>query len=264
MAQRISRAKQCIKTSGVGFAMPDRAERGARLSAVLHVLYLMFNEGYTSSSGPHLNRIDLSNEAIRLTRALHALLPEDSEVTGLLALMLLTDARRVARTGPHDELIPLDEQDRSRWDGAAIREGMTLVSQALGQQRIGPYQIQAAIAAIHDEAPTAADTDWPQILAFYQLLEQMSENPMVSLNRAIAVAMVRGASVGLELLEKIGQDPRLADHYRLDAVRAHLFDKIGDHERARVHYLRAAEGTLSIPERDYLTQKALANPVRDG
>ena len=264
MAQRISRAKQRIKASGVGFAMPGNAERSERLAAVLHVLYLMFNEGYTSSSGPQLNRIDLSNEAIRLTRALRTLLPGDAEVSGLLALMLLTDARRAARTGPHGELIPLDEQDRSRWDADAIREGVALVSQALGQQRIGTYQVQAAIAAIHDEAPAACDTDWPQILALYTLLERMSDNPMVSLNRAIAVAMVRGASVGLELLEKIGKDPRLADHYRLDAVRAHLFDKIGDHERARVHYLRAAEGTLSIPERDYLTQKALANPVRDG
>jgi RNA polymerase sigma factor (sigma-70 family) len=258
MAQRISRAKQGIKSSSVGFVMPDGAERSERLVAVLHVLYLMFNEGYTSSSGPHLNRIDLSNEAIRLTRALHALLPDDPEVTGLLALMLLTDARRAARTGPHDELIPLDEQDRSLWDASAIREGVSLVSQALGRQRVGAYQVQAAIAAIHDEAPTPADTDWPQILAFYTLLEQMSDNPMVSLNRAIAVAMVSGASVGLELLDKLAQDARIAGHYRVDAVRAHLFDKLGDHEQAQLHYLRAADGTSSIPERNYLTQKALA------
>ena len=264
MAQRISRAKQGIKSSGVGFAMPDTLERDERLSAVLHVLYLMFNEGYTSSSGAELNRIDLSNEAIRLTRATHALLPEDAEVTGLLALMLLTDARRAARTGPHGDLIPLDEQDRAQWDQAAIREGIALVSHALGQQRPGPYQLQAAIAAIHDEAPTAAETDWPQILAFYTMLEEMSDNPMVSLNRAIAVAMVRGPSVGLELVNTIGEDSRMARHYRLDAVRAHLFDMLGDSERARLHYLRAADGTLSIPERNYLTQKALAIRPTDG
>jgi RNA polymerase sigma factor (sigma-70 family) len=264
MAQRISRSKQSIKSSGVGFAMPDNAERKERLAAVLHVLYLMFNEGYTSTSGSQLNRIDLSNEAIRLMRALHMLLPDDPEVTGLLALMLLTDARRAARTGDHGELIPLDEQDRTRWDRDAIREGVALVSQALPRQRVGTYQVQAAIAAIHDEAPSSAETDWPQILAFYTLLEQMSDNPMVSLNRAIAVAMVKGAAAGLKLLDTIGADARIAGHYRLDAVRAHLLDMIGDAEGARVHYRRAAEGTLSIPERDYLTRKALAIPIANG
>ena len=260
MAQRISRAKQNITASGVGFAMPDTLERSARLTAVLHVLYLMFNEGYTSSSGTELNRIDLSNEAIRLTRAVHALLRSDPEVTGLLALMLLTDARRAARTGPHGELIPLDEQDRSQWDANMIREGVALVSDALGRQKVGAYQVQAAIAAIHDEAPSTAETDWAQILAFYTLLEEMSDNPMVSLNRAIAVSMVRGPAAALELVDTIGADARLAGHYRLDAVRAHLFDMLGDHENARQHYLRASERTLSIPERDYLTRKAIATP----
>jgi Predicted RNA polymerase sigma factor containing a TPR repeat domain len=260
MAQRISRAKQSIKASGIGFVMPDTVERDARLTAVLHVLYLMFNEGYTSSSGTQLNRIDLSNEAIRLTRAVHVLLRDDPEVAGLLALMLLTDARRAARTGPHGELIPLDEQDRSRWDASAIREGVALVSQALARQKVGAYQVQAAIAAIHDEAPSTGETDWPQILAFYTLLEQMSDNPMVSLNRAIAVAMVRGPAAALEIMDTIGGDTRLAGHYRVDAVRAHLFDMLGDHENARQHFLRAAERTLSIPERDYLTRKALATP----
>jgi RNA polymerase sigma factor (sigma-70 family) len=255
MAQRISRAKQSIKSSGVPFTMPSDSERGARLTAVLHVLYLMFNEGYTSSSGPALRRTDLSNEAIRLTRAANVLLPDDPEAAGLLALMLLTDARRVARAGEHGELIPLDEQDRSRWDADAIREGVALLSSALARQRVGAYQIQAAIAAIHDEAPSSADTDWPQVLALYSLLEQMSENPMVSLNRAIAVAMVKGPEAGLALRDALDLDPRMAGHYRLDAVRAHLLDMLGDHNRASVHYHRAAEGTLSMPERGYLLTK---------
>ena len=264
MAQRISRAKQAIKASGDGFALPVNAERTERLQAVLHVLYLMFNEGYTSSSGAQLNRIDLSDEAIRLTRALRVVLPEDPEATGLLALMLLTDARRAARTGVHGELIPLDEQDRSRWNMEAIREGVSLLSQALPLQKVGAYQIQAAIAAIHDEAPSSADTDWPQILAFYTLLEHMSDNPMVSLNSAIAVAMVHGATAGLELLDILGADSRMSGHYRLHAVRAHLLEMQGEHTGAREHYRRAAEGTLSIPERNYLVQKALATPRTNG
>ncbi len=262
MAQRISRAKQGIKSSGVPFILPSDSERGARLSAVLHVLYLMFNEGYTSTSGTELRRTDLSNEAIRLTRVAHAMLQDDPEVAGLLALMLLTDARRRARTGHHGELIPLDVQDRSRWDTEAIREGVALVSSALSRQRVGAYQVQAAIAAIHDEAPTAADTDWPQILAFYSLLEQMSDNPMVSLNRAIAVAMVQGPAAGLQLLDALDADKRIAGHYRLDAVRAHLLEMSGDSEGASRHYRRAAEGTLSIPERDYLNAKGARHTSR--
>jgi len=256
MAQRISRAKQSIKASKVPFSMPTAAERAERLSAVLHVLYLIFNEGYTSSSGPHLHRVDLSNEAIRLTRTLHSLLPHDGEVAGLLALMLLTDARRAARTGANGELIPLDEQDRTLWDQGLIAEGIALVSDALSRGSIGSYQLQAAIAAVHDEAARAEDTDWPQILALYGLLERRSDNPMVALNRAIAAAMVHGPTVGLELLKALDTDARLSGHYRLDAVRAHLLEMAGDRERAIVHYRAAAERTASIPERNYLTTKA--------
>jgi predicted RNA polymerase sigma factor len=236
--------------------MPTDAERAERLSAVLQVLYLIFNEGYTSSIGSDLHRTDLSNEAIRLTRALHGLLPSDGETAGLLALMLLTDARRAARTGTSGELIPLDEQDRSLWDRRLIGEGVALVSDALSSGSIGSYQLQAAIAAVHDEAARADETDWRQILALYGLLEQMSDNPMVSLNRAIAAAMVNGPDVGLELLQALDTDARLLGHYRLDAVRAHLFEMAGDPQRAIVHYRAAAERTTSIPERNYLRTKA--------
>jgi predicted RNA polymerase sigma factor len=252
MAQRISRAKQSIKSSGVPFTVPAESERAQRLGAVLHVLYLIFNEGYASSSGPALQRIDLSTEAIQLTRKLRALLPGDGEVAGLLALMLLTDARRAARTGPHGELIPLDEQDRTRWDRALIREGITLVSGALTQGAVGPYQLQAAIAAVHDEAEGVEDTDWPQILALYGELARLSDNPMVALSRAIAASMVHGPAAGLEQIEALGADPRIRGHYRLDAVRGHLFERAGDHGRALAHYRAAAERTTSIPERDYL------------
>jgi RNA polymerase sigma factor (sigma-70 family) len=256
MAQRISRAKASIKASGASFNIPSAEEREKRLSAVLHVLYLMFSEGYTSSTGPYLNRLDLSNEAIRLTRLLRDLLPGDGEVAGLLALMLLTDARRPARTGAHGQLIPLDEQDRAMWDRRMIAQGVTLVSDALSQGAPGPYQIQAAIAAVHDEASTVEETDWRQILALYGVLERMSDNPMVSLNRAIAVAMVEGPTKALELLQEMDDDPRLREHYRLEAVRGHLHEMAGDPERARKHYLAAAERTASIPERDYLLTKA--------
>jgi len=256
MAQRISRAKASIKSSGVPFAMPGAGERAARLDSVLHVLYLIFNEGYASSAGTQLQRTDLSNEAIRLTRAVHALLPDDAEVVGLLALMLLTDARRAARTGPAGELIPLDEQDRTRWDPGLIAEGIALVSAALSRGAVGAYQLQAAIAAVHDEAARAEETDWAQVLALYGLLERMSDNPMVSLSRAIAAAMVQGPEAGLALLEALDGDARLAGHYRLDAVRGHLHERAGDPERAIAHYRAAAERTASIPERDYLTLKA--------
>jgi RNA polymerase sigma factor (sigma-70 family) len=256
LAQRISRAKQSIRASGVPFEMPDAAERAGRLGAVLHVLYLIFNEGHTSSSGPELHRTDLSSEAVRLTRTLHQLLPDDGEVAGLLALMLLTDARRSARTGAHGELIPLDEQDRTLWDGERIAEGVALVSEALSRGAVGPYQLQAAISAVHDEAARPEETDWPQILALYGLLERMSDNPMVSLNRAVAAAMVHGPETGLELLDALEEDPRLRGHYRLDAVRGHLLERAGDPERALAHYRAAAERTASIPERDYLTLKA--------
>ncbi len=263
MAQRISRAKQSIKASGVPFSMPTPAERAERLAAVLHVLYLIFNEGYSSSVGPSLQRTDLSNEAIRLTRGVRAMLPNDGEVAGLLALMLLTDARRAARTGPNGELIPLDEQDRTLWDRARIEEGLALMPAALSTGTVGPYALQAAVAAVHDEATRVEDTDWRQILALYVVLEQMSDNPMVSLNRAIATAMVDGPAAGLETLVQLEQDARLAGHYRLDAVRAHLHQMLGQRDDAVAHYRAAAERTASAPERDYLLMKAarLSAPV---
>jgi RNA polymerase sigma factor (sigma-70 family) len=256
MAQRISRAKQTIKTSGVPFSMPTGEERGERLAAVLHVLYLIFNEGYTSSFGAQLQRMELSIEAIRLARALHGLLPDQAEVAGLLALMLLTDARRPARTGPDGELIPLDKQDRTLWNQGAITEGVALISETLSKGAIGPYQLQAAIAAVHDEAKTADDTDWPQILALYGLLKRMSDNPMVALNHAIAAGMVHGPRAGLDLLKVLDADERLAGHYRIDAVRAHLLERAGDHQAAIEHYRAAAERTTNIPERNYLITQA--------
>jgi RNA polymerase sigma factor (sigma-70 family) len=263
MAQRISRAKGSIKSAGARFSMPSEAERAERLASVLHVLYLIFNEGYSSSIGPELQRVDLSNEAIRLTRGVRRLLPDDGEVAGLLALMLLTDARRSARTGESGELIPLDEQDRSRWDQAMISEGVALLSATLARGSIGSYQLQAAIAATHDQAARAEDTDWPQILGLYGLLQRMSDNPIVALNRAIAAAMVHGPAAGLELIDALDGDARIAGHYRLDAVRGHLYEKAGDTARALTHYRAAAERTASIPERDYLLTKAAhltANP----
>ena len=256
MAQRISRAKQSIKASGVPFQSPTPEQRAARLGAVLHVLYLIFNEGYTTSSGPELHRSDLSGEAIRLARAVHALLPDDGEVAGLLALMLLTDARRAARTGPAGELIPLAEQDRSLWDQRAIAEGVALVSAALSRGSVGEYQLQGAIAAVHDEAARAEDTDWPQILALYGVLMRMSDNPMVALSHAIATAMVHGPRAGLELLEALKADARLSGHHRLEAARAHLLERAGDHEAAITHYKKAAGRTMSIPERNYLLMQA--------
>lgn len=257
MAQRISRAKQTIRRSGGKFEMPGREELADRLAAVLHVLYLIFNEGYASSTGPHLQRIELATEGIRLARALHALRPDEPEVTGLLALMLLTDARRGARTGPHGELIPLDEQDRSLWNREAIAEGTALVTQAFSRGAVGPYQLQAAIAALHDEAPGTDQTDWPQILALYGVLLRMSDNPIVALNHAIAAAMVHGPATGLELLAALDNDARIAGHYRLEAVRAHLLDRSGDAAAAIRHYRAAAAGTANTAERNYLMEKAL-------
>jgi RNA polymerase sigma factor (sigma-70 family) len=262
MAQRISRAKQSIKASGVPFRLPTNQERAERLRAVLHVLYLIFNEGYTSSVGPDLQRHELSREAIRLTRAVHNMLPDDGEVAGLLALMLLTDARREARTGPDGELIPLTNQDRSLWDQKAISEGIALVTEALSKGSIGAYQLQAAIAAVHDEAVTAEETDWPQILALYDLLKRMSNNPMVMLNHAVAMAMVHGPSAGLTLLDALDADGRLNGHHRLDAVRAHLLELAGDHQAAIAHYQTAAGRTTSLPERNYLMTQAAR--LRDG
>jgi RNA polymerase sigma factor (sigma-70 family) len=256
MAQRISRAKQTIKASGVPFCLPVPQQRAERVPAVLRVLYLIFSEGYASSIGPRLQRLDLAREAMRLTRNMKALLPDDPEVAGLLALMLLTDARRAARTGPDEELIPLDKQDRTLWDRTQISEGIELLTVALSKASVGLYQLQAAIAAVHDEAGRVEDTDWPQILALYELLERVAPGPMVTLNRAIAAAMVHGPAKGLQLLESLDTDPRLAGHYRLDAVRAHLFEKQGDRESALKHYRIAAARTTSMPERNYLMTQA--------
>ena len=256
MAQRISRAKQSIQDSSIPFQLPTTEERAQRLRAVLHVLYLIFNEGYTSSTGPHLRRADLSHEAVRLTRILHQLQPDDTETAGLLALMLLTDARRLARTGAEAELIPLAQQDRALWDRQQIAEGVALLSATLPKGAVGPYQLQAAIAAVHDEAARAGETDWPQILALYDLLRRMSDNPMVALNRAIAAAMVHGPTKGLELLDALKTDARLADHHRLDAVRAHLLELAGDREAAVRHYRAAAAKTANLPERNYLLTQA--------
>ena len=256
MAQRISRAKQTIRASGIPFHLPAPHERAERLPAVLHVLYLIFSEGYASSIGWHLQRLDLAREAIRLTRNTKTLLPGNPEVVGLLALMLLTDARRAARTGPEDELIPLDKQDRTLWDRAEISEGIELLTAALSKASMGLYQLQAAIAAVHDEAARVEDTDWPQILALYELLKGVAPSPMVTLNHAVAASMVHGPAQGLELLRALDSDPRMAGHYRLDAVRAHLFEKIGDHEAAIKHFRIAAARTTSMPERNYLITQA--------
>jgi RNA polymerase sigma factor (sigma-70 family) len=256
MAQRISRAKQTIKGSGARFDLPPAAERAERLRVVLHVLYLMFNEGYTASTGPSLQRADLTVEAMRLTRMLHAVLPAEGEVAGLLALMLLTDARRIARTDAEGMIVPLAEQDRDRWDRVEIDEGVALVTRTLGTTFVGPYQLQAAIAAVHDEAPSADETDWPQILALYDVLEQVSPGPIVTLNRAVAVAMVDGPKAGLALLGTLDDDQRMANTHRLEAVRAHLLEMAGDLEGARASYRLAAKRTASLPEQRYLALRA--------
>lgn len=256
MAQRISRAKQTIKASGIPFEMPTAGEREQRLRAVLHVLYLIFNEGYASSAGSQVQRADLSHEAMRLARIVHNLQPDDPEIAGLLALMLLTDARRGARTTSDGELIPLEQQDRSLWDQQQIAEGVSLLLAALPKGAVGPYQLQAAIAAVHDEAARPDDTDWPQILALYELLKRMSDNPMVALSHAVAAAMVHGPAKGLELLDTLKGDPRLANHHRLDAVRAHLLERAGNRASAIEHYRAAAGKTDSLPERNYLLAQA--------
>jgi RNA polymerase sigma factor (sigma-70 family) len=256
VAQRISRAKQRIKASGAEFRMPPQAERTERMIAVLQMLYLIFNEGYTASSGSALHRVELSTEAIRLTRQVRNLLPEDGEVAGLLALMLLTDARRPARTRPDGTLVPLAEQDRRLWDAQAIAEGVALITETLARAPIGPYQLQAAIAAVHDEAARAEDADWRQILALYELLHGIAPGPMVTLNRVVAIAMVHGPRAGLQRLAVAEADPGLVGHYRVDAVRAHLLDMSGDREAACACYRLAARRTLSVPEQRYLESRA--------
>ena len=257
MAQRISRAKATIRASGAPFTLPPEAERAERLAVVLHVLYLVFNEGYTATSGPDLQRSELTAEAIRLARDLHRLLPDEGEVTGLLALMLLTDARRPARVTADGALVPLAEQDRRRWNRAAIDEGVALISDSLARaSALGTYQLQAAIAAVHDEAPSTEATDWPQIVALYSLLAQVAPNPMVALNQAVAVAMVEGPQAGLARLDGLADDDRLASGHRLEAVRGHLLEMAGDEAGARRSYLAAARRTTSLAERRYLESRA--------
>jgi RNA polymerase sigma factor (sigma-70 family) len=256
VGQRISRAKARIRDTGAQFRTPTADERDERLPAVLHVLYLIFNEGYTATSGEALNRVELSSEAIRLTRQLRAILPEEGEVAGLLALMLLTDARRAARTRLDGALIPLAEQDRRRWDKAAIAEGVGIIEATLPVAKPGPYQLQAAIAAVHDEAADVTSTDWRQILALYDVLAALAPGPMVALNRTVAVAMVHGPAAALAELNDAAADPALSGHHRVDAVRAHLLDELGDQEGAREYYLRAAQRTRSLPERRYLLARA--------
>ena len=256
IAQRISRAKQQIKASHAPFTLSADSERAERLTVVLHVLYLIFNEGYTASSGPDLQRGELTTEAIRLAREVRRLLPDDGEVSGLLALMLLTDARRAARTRADGSLVPLAEQDREQWNANYIEEGIALVTDALTRTPLGPYQIQAAIAAVHDEAARAPDTDWPQILVLYGLLERISPNPMVTLNHAVAVAMVKGPQAGLDLLGTLDGDRHLAEHHRLDAVRAHLLEMAGDAQGAIVEFRAAADRATNHRERTYLTTQA--------
>jgi RNA polymerase sigma factor (sigma-70 family) len=260
MGQRISRAKKTIKDAGATFAMPAGPERTERLTVVLHVLYLIFNEGYTTTSGPDLQRVELTREAIRLTREVRRLLPADDptagEAAGLLALMLLTDSRRTTRTTADGALVPLAEQDRGRWDADLIREATALIEHTMATAALGPYQLQAAIAAVHAEAPSTAETDWDQILVLYGILDRMAPNPMVTLNRAIATAQVHGPRAGLDLLDSLDGDRRLAGHHRLDAVRAHLLELAGDVEAAREAYARAARRTVSLPEQRYLEGRA--------
>ncbi|MEA2682642.1 MAG: hypothetical protein QOK05_970 [Chloroflexota bacterium] len=262
MTRRITRAKQSIKESGIPFRMPRGVERGERLAAVLHVIYLVFNEGYASTSGPTLHRAELSTEAIRLARMVHRLLPDDPEVSGLLALMLLTDARRPARTGPDGDLIPMAEQDRGTWKAGYIAEGLALVRDDQLGGASGTYQLQAAIAAVHDEAADAAATDWPRILALYDLVMDITDNPVVALNRAVAVAMVDGPGAGLDVLANLESDERVAGDHRLHAVRAHLLEMSGDSHGARDAYRVAAERTTSVPQRRYLASRAAR--VSDG
>ncbi|MFE5729829.1 RNA polymerase sigma factor [Streptomyces sp. NPDC056528] len=256
MAQRVSRAKQTVRASGIPLAVPEGADLTERSAEVRQVLYLVFNEGYTATGGADLTAPELSAEAIRLARMLHRLTPDDTETAGLLALMLLTEARRPARTTPTGEPVPLAEQDRGRWDRRLVAEGVELISRTLPRGRVGPYQLQAAVAAVHDEAGSAEATDWPQILALYEILEEFGPNPVVTLNRAVAVAMVHGPAAGLDLVAGLAADKRMARHHRLHATRAHLLELLGDHGAAAASYREAARRTTSTPERRHLTARA--------
>jgi len=256
MTRRITRAKRLIKDSGIPFRLPGKAERAERLAAVLHVLYLIFTEGYAATTGPRLHRVELSTEAIRLARMVYKALPDDGEVDGLLALMLLTDARRAARTTAEGELVPLAEQDRTLWNADDIAEGVALITKALPRGTPGSYQLQAAIAAIHDEAPSPEETDWRQIKALYELLLQLSDNPIIALNHVVAVAMVDGAAAGLQRLETLANDKQLAEDHRLYAVRAHLLEMTGDAGAAREAYRAAARRASNLPQQRYLNRRA--------
>ncbi|HEY2097981.1 MAG TPA: DUF6596 domain-containing protein, partial [Pseudonocardia sp.] len=258
MTRRITRAKRTIAEAGARFGPPPDGDYGARMQAVLHTLYLIFNEGYTATSGDELHRAELTGEAIRLTRQVRLLRPADGEVAGLLALMLLTEAHRPARTTADGALVPLAEQDRSRWDGALLHEGIELITATLPRSVVGPYQLQAAIAAVHGEARRAEDTDWPQIVALYRMLERRAPNPMATLSHAVAVAMVDGPRAGLDLIAPLDDDDRMAGHHRLAAVRAHLLELAGEPVAAREAYLLAARQTTSGPERRYLRGRAAA------
>jgi RNA polymerase sigma factor (sigma-70 family) len=255
MGQRISRAKQRLREAGARFELPPDPERGPRLRVVLHVLYLLFNEGYSASAGPRLRRPDLTATAVRLTRRLRRRLPDSGETAGLLALMLLTEARGAARTGPNGILVPLDDQDRSLWDRAAIAEGVELVTHSLATHPVGPYQVQAAIAAVHSEAPTSADTDWPQVLALYDVLERLAPNPITALNRAVALGEVHGPRAALEVVREL-ETGVLAGHHRLLAVRGHLLERAGDHAAAGEAFRQAARLAGSVPEQRFLMLRA--------
>jgi RNA polymerase sigma factor (sigma-70 family) len=253
VTRRITRAKQSIKDSGVPFALPPAG--AGRLDSVLRVLYLIFNEGYASTAGTQLLRADLADEAIRLARILHAILPEDSEVSGLLALMLLVHARHRARTGADGSLIPMAEQDRALWDRTAIQEGVSLITAALPCGPTGPYQLQAAIAAVHDEASSAETTDWAQIAALYEVLLRLDDNPVVALNHAVAVSMVSGPGAGLELLRTLESDTRMSGNRRFHAVRAHLLERDGNPAAALAAYQAAARHATNAQQQRYLSQQ---------
>ena len=256
VTRRITRAKQSILAAGGRFALPDPPDRARRLDVVLHVIYLIFTEGHTATTGDALVRGDLCAEAIRLGRLTQRSLPDEPEMSGLLAQMLLADARRETRTGPDGDLVPLAEQDRSRWDRAKIDEGIALVTAALSRHRLGPYQLQAAINAVHAEARSYDQTDWPQILALYGVLDRLADDPVVTLNRAVALAQVDGPAAALRLLETAAADPRLAGYHRVNSVRAHLLQASGRTEEAAEQYRIAARRTLSTPERHYLMRQA--------
>jgi RNA polymerase sigma factor (sigma-70 family) len=256
MAQRISRAKKRLRDAGAVFSLPPPEEVEERTRVVRHVLYLIFNEGYTASSGAAVHRAELTTEAIRLARGVHRLRPDDTETTGLLALMLLTEARRPARTTAGGDVVPLSEQDRGLWDKGLVQEGVALISGALSAGPLGSYQLQAAIAALHDEAERVEDTDWPQVLALYGLLDEISPNPMATLNRSVAASMVHGPAAGLDLLATLQDDPRVRQHHLLYAVRGHLLDMAGDYAAASEAFETAARRTASQPEKRYLLKRS--------